>query len=222
MTSTAIRQRTRQVDAALAEKFKRIPVANVSDVMGRLQGGECRLRPRHAGGPMAGAAITVKTRASDILFVQKAFDIAGPGDVICVDGEGNLDHALMGEIMLAHATARGVAGVVIHGAIRDSGSVRQSPLPVFSLGITHRGPFRNGPGLINVPIALDGMVVNPGDLVIGDEDGVLVVPMDDAAAIYTAAQALSKVEDRQLADAKAGRLDRSSIDEALRKLGHID
>lgn len=222
MTGTAIRQRTRRVDATLAEKFRQIPVANVSDVMGRLYGGDCTLRPRHAGGRMAGAAVTVKTRASDILFVQKAFDIAGPGDVICVDGDGNLNHALMGEIMLAHATARGIAGVVINGAIRDAATVRLSQVPVFSVGVTHRGPFRNGPGLINVPIVLDNMVVNPGDLVLGDDDGVLVVPMDQAEAIYKAAHALSEVEDQQLADAQAGKLDRSSIDEALRKLGYID
>ena len=212
-------RRERKVDPALVEKFKAIPVANISDMLSRMVAGGPRLRPMHAGGVMAGVALTVKTRPGDNLVVHKAFDLAGAGDVVVVDAGGDLTNAIMGEIMLAYAASKGISGIVIDGAIRDCAAIRASALPVFAAGVTHRGPYKDGPGEINVPIALDGMVVAPGDLVVGDDDGVVSVPLDDAEAVYNAALDKHEQELEQLSAAEAGTLDRSWVDASLNRVG---
>src|SRR5437016_3176780 len=169
---------TRKVDAATVERFRPLPVANVSDVMARAAAGGARLRPLHAGGGMAGPAFTVKTRPGDNLMVHKALDLAAPGDVVVVDAGGDLTNSIIGELMLAHAEKRGIAGIVIDGAVRDITAIRAGRFPVYAAGVTHRGPYKDGPGEINVPVALNGMVIAPGDLIIGDDDGLLCVPYD--------------------------------------------
>jgi len=108
--------------------------------------------------------------------------------VIVVDAGGFNDHAIIGELMSARAEQRGVGGMVIWGAIRDSAELRQGSFPVFASGVTHRGPYKNGPGEINVPIVMGGIPVNPGDIVVGDADGLIVVPLDHAEAILASAQ----------------------------------
>lgn len=213
-------QRRRKVDADLVAKFKALPVANVSDAMSRMSAGGPRLRPLHAGGPMAGPALTVKTRPGDNLMIHKALLMAEPGDVIVVDAGGDLTTALVGELMLSYAIAKGAAGVVINGAVRDHGWIKSNSFPVFAAGITHRGPFKDGPGEINVPIALDGMVIEPGDLMLGDDDGLLCVPFDEAAKIHAQARAKNEDEAKILANTQAGKLDpKTWVDESLKKLG---
>lgn len=210
--------RRRRVDPGTVAAFAGLPVANVSDVMARMSAGGPRLRPMHAGAPLAGPAFTVKTRPGDNLMIHKALDIAEPGDVVVVDGGGDLTNALIGEIMLAHAIRRRLGGIVIHGAIRDAAALRQSDFPVFAAGVTHRGPYKDGPGEINVPVALDGMVVEPGDLILGDDDGVVCVPYAHAAAVARAARAKQEAETTALAEIAAGRQDRSWVDATLSRL----
>ncbi len=211
--------RTRQVSPAQIEAFRAIPVANVSDSMSRMTAGGSRLRPIYAGGGMSGPAFTVRTRAGDNLMVHKALDTAEPGDIVVVDAGGDLSNAIIGELMVAHAIQRRIGGIVINGAIRDLDALQAGPLPVFAAGVTHRGPYKDGPGEINVAIAIDGMVIEPGDLVIGDADGILCVPFGHVDTVLAAAQAKHGAEAQQMADIKAGRSDRSWVDAALRRLG---
>ena len=213
-----ILRRERKVDPEVVQRFARLPVANVSDSMSRLTAGGARLRPRHGGGGMAGPALTVKAAPGDNLMLHKAIALSEPGDVIVVDAGGDLTNALMGEMMLMQITKRGIAGVVINGAIRDAGYIREQNLPVFSAGITHRGPYKNGPGEINVPVAIDGMVIAPGDLVLGDDDGVLCVPFDQVEAVFKAATAKYDAEQRQIANIQAGTHDASWVDKQLREM----
>ena len=212
--------RRRKVDAETVRRFRDLPVANVSDAMSRMSAGGARLRPLHAGGFLAGPALTVKTRPGDNLMVHKALMLAESGDVIVVDGGGDLSNALVGELMLAYAIQIGVAGIVINGAVRDSAWIRANNFPVFAAGVTHRGPYKDGPGEINVPVAIEGMVIEPGDLIIGDDDGFLCVPFDATGAIYDVAKAKHEAELRTLANTRAGRLDpKTWVDEALKRLG---
>ena len=222
MIGFRILPRTRRVDARVVEQFRRIPVANVSDSMARLTAGGARLRPMHAGGAMAGPAFTVKTRPGDNLMVHKALDLAEPGDVIVVDAGGDLTNAIVGEIMSTYAKARGIAGLVIDGAIRDADAIRGASFPVFAAGVTHRGPYKDGPGEINVPVALDGMVIAPGDLVLGDGDGLLCVPFDATDAVYALATAKVDVEARELEAARRAALDRRWVDPRLKSAGFKD
>ena len=216
-----ILNRQRVAPADLVKAFQSLPVANVSDCMSRLTAGGSRLRPMHASGTMSGTALTVKTRPGDNLMLHKAIDMATPGDVIVVDAGGDLTNSLMGELMLLHAVNRGVTGFVIAGAIRDAEAFMRVNLPTFAMGVTHRGPYKDGPGEINVPISLDGMVVEPGDIMIGDIDGVLCVPVDQAASIFEQTQKKNETEARQMAAIANGTNDRSWVDKALRERGCI-
>src|SRR5512141_940550 len=134
MIGLQILKRRRQVAAAMIDKFRPIPVANISDCMARMTAGGPRLRPMHASGRLAGAALTVKTRPGDNLMIHKAIALAQPGDVIVVDGGGDLTNARIGEIMVSHAAKRGVAGFVINGAIRDVDMIGAGSFPVYAAG----------------------------------------------------------------------------------------
>src|SRR5215213_368427 len=141
-----INKRTRKVDDETVAKYRDIAVANISDSMSRMAHGGALLRPLHSGGVLAGPALTVKQRPGDNLMVHAALNRAEPGDVLVVDAGGDLTNAIMGELMLAHAEQIGLAGVVINGAVRDFGWIRASRFPVFAAGVTHRGPYKHGPG----------------------------------------------------------------------------
>jgi RraA family protein len=214
-----ILKRKRAVDLALARQFLDIPVANVSDCMSRMTAGGPRLRPMYSGPRMAGPAVTVKTRPGDNLMIHKALQLLKPGDVLVVEGGGDLTNALIGEIMVGDAIRRQAGGIVIHGAIRDADELRTMSLPVFAAGVTHRGPYKDGPGEINVPIALDGMVIEPGDLMIGDGDGILCVPFGSVEAMLQAAKNKQAAEAKMIAGIADGSYDRSWVDATLTRLG---
>ena len=218
MIGLRILNRARAVDLALARSFLGVPVANVSDCMARMTAGGARLRPMHGSGAMAGPALTGKTRPGDNLMVHNALELAAPGDVIVVDAGGDLTNAIIGEIMVGDAVQRGLGGIVINGAIRDAAALRAGGFPVFAAGVTHRGPYKDGPGEINVPIAIDGMVIEPGDLIIGDDDGLLCVPYAEAESLLAAAQAKQEVEARMVAGIADGSYDRGWVDATLRRL----
>jgi regulator of RNase E activity RraA len=200
----------------MVDKFREIPAAVVGDCMARIEAAGARVRPMHAGGTvLAGPAYTVKTRPGDNLFVHKAIDLALPGDIIVVDAGGALDNAIVGEMMLTHAETRGIAGVVIDGAIRDYGHVRNHTFPVFAAGVTLRGPFQSGPGQVNDIIAIGGMTVEPGDLILGDDDGVICIPYDDVAALHALARKRLDGENAQRERVRNGTVDRTWIDDRL-------
>lgn len=211
--------RKRKVSAAMVAGFRDLPVANISDMMSRMTAGGARLRPMHSGGVLCGPAFTVKTRPGDNLMVHHALDLAEPGDVIVVDAGGDLSNAILGEMMLSHAVKRGLAGIVVDGAVRDLGWIKSHDFPLYAAGVTHRGPYKDGPGEINVPVAIDGMVIEPGDLVIGDEDGLLCVPFDAVETVHAAAVKKSADEKIQMPQIEAGTSDRSWVLASLKRLG---
>lgn len=179
-------------------EFSGIEVSIISDNMERLPGATGIL-PYHAGGQLVGTALTVKTRHGDNLAVHAALKIARPGDVIVVDGGGDVSQALIGEIIMAQAESIGVAGFVIDGAIRDVAAIRKGRLPCFARGVTHKGPYKNGPGAVNVAVSIGGMVVNPGDLIVGDEDGVIAIPADQARGLLPGIRAQEERERNKIA-----------------------
>ena len=216
-----ILERKKKVALNIAKEFLTLPVANVSDSMWRLTAGGSRLRPMHKSGQMAGPALTVKSRPGDNLMLHKAIDMAEPGDIIVCDAGGDLTNSLMGELMLAHAIKRGVGGFVLDGAVRDVEAFLEVNLPVFAAGVSHRGPYKDGPGEINVSVAIDGMVIEPGDLVIGDWDGVLSIPLDDVESILKKTNEKQAAEAVDMAKIEAGEWDRSWVDETLKDRGCI-
>lgn len=214
-----ILHREQAVSPEVVRKFSELPVANVSDSMARMAAGGAALRPLHRGGKIAGPAITVKARPGDNLMVHAALDRAQPGDVIVVDAGGDLTNAIIGELMVAHAAYLKLGGFVIYGAVRDIAAIREGDFPVFAAGVTHRGPYKDGPGEVNVPIAIAGMVIHPGDLVLGDDDGLVAVPYRDVETVYAAASKKHAAETDQLSRIAVGQNDRRWVDQALRAAG---
>lgn len=188
--------------------------------MSRLAGCDAALRPWHRKGQLLGVALTVRVPAGDNLMVHKAIDMAEPGDVIVVDAGGATAQAIIGEIMSSMAAARGAVGMVIDGAIRDAGALAAATFPVYARAATHRGPYKNGPGEINVPVSIGGMIVYPNDIIVGDEDGLVAVRPDEAPALLAAARAWCTKEEKVLKAIRGGKpVDRAWVDETLRGKG---
>jgi len=121
---------------------------------------------------------------------------------------------------MSRARQRGVAGIVIWGAIRDSAEIGAGTYPVYASGVTHRGPYKNGPGEINVPINMGGMAVNPGDIIIGDADGLVAIPQDQAERVLASAKSILEKETAAMKQIVAGTVDRSWVDKALKEKGY--
>ena len=184
-------------DAALIEQFRGLPSSNVNDEMNRLYCMHDYIRLLNPGKAkqLLGSALTVKAPVGDNLFLHQALEMAQPGDVIVVDGGSGCNRSLAGEIMLRYAAEKGVAGIVVDGCLRDLEGIERLAMPVYAKGITPQGPYKNGPGEINVPIACGGQVVFPGDILVGDRDGIVVIRPLDAALVYQDAQEKKKKED---------------------------
>jgi len=206
-----------QAETAVLETLRGIATSLLSDNMARLSG-TVGLTPYHKPKPLAGTAVTVRTRAGDNFTIHRAFDFCRPGDVLVIDGGGEHTQALMGEIMATYAESLGVQGLVIDGAIRDVGSIRSKDFPVYARGVTHRGPYKSGPGEINVPVVVGGMVVNPGDIIVGDEDGVLAIAPADVAAVIAGAQRQGDNEAAALKSIAEGRFERTWVEPHEKKM----
>lgn len=209
-------ERSRKISADTARAFRTLPVANVSDCMSRMFAAGPKLQPIHSTKEIhVGAALTVRTRPGDNLMLHHALDMAEAGDFIVVDAGGDLTTAIMGEIMAAIALKKGVTGMAIYGAIRDADEIRRMGLPLYACGVTHRGPYKTGPGEINTPIAIEGMIIEPGDLILADGDGMLAVPHDRVDELLVAAKSKFAAEQTEIAQIEKGTNDRAWVREAL-------
>ena len=217
MVGFAIYPRKRRVSPETVARFRGLPVTCISDVAPSLARGGLKLRPMHAGQPLAGPALTVRTRPGDNLMVHKALDLAERGDVIVVDAGADLTTAIAGEMMLAYMMHRGIGGIVVSGAIRDIAAIRGGALPVYAGGIAQHGPSKEGPGEINVPVSVDGMLVEPGDLIVGDATGWLCISYDTVEEVYGAAKGRFETETRILSN--IAEWDRAWVDTSLKRLG---
>lgn len=174
-----------------------LPVANVGDAMDRISCVDSSIRPMWRGARIVGRAYTLLTRAGDNQVIHEAVDCADAGDVIVVNGFSDTTRALIGELIAGRAKANGIAGFIIDGAIRDVDAIEELGLPVFARAITAAGPYKFGPGRHQVPVAIGGQCVLPGDFVIGDADGVVVVPLLQASGILDAAEEILMNETRK-------------------------
>lgn len=209
----------RKVPDELLVRYREFVTPHLSDNMNRLNAVSGDIRPMHRSGRVAGSAFTVKTRPGDNLLVHKAIDTAGPGDIIIIDAGGDITNAIMGEIMATLAKTRGIEGFVVDGAIRDAEAIHEMNYPIYARGITHRGPYKDGPGEINVPVQIGGMIIEPGDLIVGDMDGLVAVRPEHAEALVAKVEATIALEAEQMAAIAAGTLDRSWVDKLLRSKG---
>lgn len=202
-------------DAALIEGFRGLPSSNIGDQMERLYNTNSSLKSlNHI--PLCGPAFTVKVPQGDNLMFHKALDLARPGDILVVDGEGDLEHALAGEIMIRYAMGRRLGGFVINGCMRDLDAIQTLDFPVYAMGITPQGPYKNGPGEINVPVCCGGRVICPGDILVGDRDGIVVIPPEFAPEILPKAKKKFESEQQTITTGKSS--DRTWVDRLVEAL----
>jgi len=204
---------------ALAEKFYPHCTPNIADNMGRMFCMDAAIKPVRSDLKLVGIALTVKTRPGDNLLVHKAIDVAQPGDVIVVDAQGDMTNSIIGEIMVRYAQSRQINGFIIDGSIRDWDGIKNLNMPVYSKGATPRGPYKDGPGEINVPISCGGVVINPGDIIVGDSDGVVVIPPKDAERVLKDTESIALREAEIFKQIEAGTHDRTWVDKLLQEKG---
>lgn len=191
-----------------------IVVSHLSDNLARLSG-VTGLRRIHRQRKLVGTAVTVKVRPGDNLLIYKALTLGQPGHVLVVDGGGDLTNALVGELILLYARQRGFSGFVIDGAVRDSAAFAEADFPCYARGVSHRGPYKQGPGALNVPVTVGGQVIHPGDLVVGDEDGVVSFSQSQAAALIEAAHKTAAHEEAVKREIATGKVEQSWLDKVL-------
>lgn len=177
----------------LVERFRGLPVANIGDNMNRIYCVDAGIKSVN-GKPMLGVAYTLHLPSGDNLMLHKAIEMAQPGDVLLISAGGS-ERAYCGELMMMDCRNHGFAGCAIDGYLRDIDEISQMNFPVFARGVTPQGPYKNGPGEINVPIAFGGQVVFPGDIVIGDQDGMIFVRPCEAEDVLKKAWAQNAKEE---------------------------
>jgi len=189
----------------LEKKFGVATTANVSDVLGSLGVMHPGIKPSVPGFRVLGRAFTVKAYPGSIITVHKALFEASPGAVIVVDGEGDVSAgALLGEIMALECQTRGLAGIVIDGAVRDVDGLREVGFPVFARGVTPRVGTNRRLGRTQVPVSCGGIVVHPGDIILGDNNGVVAVPRDEEEGLAAALETLLAKEQKLMEGIKQG------------------
>lgn len=207
-------------DAEIVAAFREMPVAAIGDSMSR-NVGTVGLRQYHQrlDTVLCGPAVTVRVRPGDNLMIHKALMMVQPGDVLVIDGGGDVSQALVGGLMRTTCVAKQLGGLVIDGAVRDLCEWAQEGMPIFAKGHTHRGPSKDGPGEVNIPVSCAGLVVMPGDLIVGDADGVIAIPADQAADVLAKTRAHLAKEAKIRETNRTGTADPERFDAVLREKG---
>lgn len=193
MIGCVINSKIKRPDPKLIRLFEDLPVANIGDCMSRMAAVHQDIRPvsHH---PLLGPAFTVKVPEGDNLMFHKAMDLAAPGDIIVIDAKGSTGHAIFGEIMATYCMKRGIGGIIVDGAVRDYNALTQIGIPIYARGVTPNGPYKNGPGEIGTTITFGGIVIEPGDIIVGDEDGIVAIHPWEARRLAEEVRAVSAKE----------------------------
>ena len=216
-----VRRETRITDAAIIAGFADFETPAISDQMNRLFTLTFEIKPMTDPAlRILGPACTVKVFPGDNLMVHKSLDIARPGDVVVVDASGSSLNAVLGDLVSTKARHRGIAGFVVDGLIRDLPAIlRLGNFPVFARGVTPIGPLHRGPGEVNYPVSAGGIVVHPGDIVVGDRNGVVIVPRDAAGDVLARLRAKKAAEAAYEAAVARGEFSNAWVDATLKDAG---
>lgn len=206
------------LDQDIADALRDIVTPHLSDNLHR-QIGVVGLQRYNRTGKLVGSAVTVKTRAGDNLYIYKAMTMLEPGHVLVIDAAGDVSNACIGEIMKKYLQQRGCAGVIVNGAIRDVAAFEHDSFPCYAKGNVHRGPYKEGPGEINVPVSIGGQVIQPGDVIVGDEDGIVSFPVEQAQSLIAAARAHAAKEEKIMNEIASGAVEQSWLHPLLAAKG---
>jgi regulator of RNase E activity RraA len=210
-----IRRSFTRPPADLVRQFEPFASANLSDVMGKDNTFDYRLKPIGSTPRLLGVALTVKTRPGDNLMPMKAIELARPGDVLVIAGGFDHNYSVWGGIMSLMATRKGIVGVLTDGLVRDAAQIKSAGLVVFAAGLTPVGPSKDGRGQINVPVSCGGVIVHPGDIIFGDADGAVCIPQPEARAVLERAHQRIALEESWIVKINHGEFPLISPDEEM-------
>ena len=214
-TALTIKRNFKRTAVKLSKKFIGLPTGNVCDAQGRTGALDYRIKPVSKVSQFCGTALTVDAGPRDNLASWAALEIARPGDVIVITTGEYLNCSVAGDIYVGMAKNAGVTGIVTDGAVRDLPGIDEVGIPVFARGISPNSPWKNGPGRVGLPITIGGVAVKAGDILVGDQDGIVVVAREKAADVSRAIQAVLAKEKQMDAAVKAGSTVPGWLKEAL-------
>jgi RraA family protein len=208
-----------RLDPSLYQQFAEFATPDISDLLNRLYamdpGITCLTGSHHT---LCGPACTVKVFPGDNLMVHKSLDVARPGDIVVVDAAGSAMNAVLGDLVSTKAKHRQIAGFIVDGLIRDLPAIIPLDFPIFARGTTPIGPLHRGPGEINYPICCGGIVVSPGDIIVADAAGVVLVPREIAEELLHRLQSHQEANAAYLASVKRGDFSNEWVDRLLDEL----
>lgn len=219
MTNTYVNGEPELLSESIIERAKSLSTTLLSDAMGcsgAMNGG---IKPLTTKKVIAGTAMTVKMRSGDNLFLHRAISMGKPNLILVADGQGHGVNAYLGELMAEAAKMNGLEGIVIDGLVRDQEALLELGLPIYAKGFTPNGPFKDGPGEINFPISCGGIVVQAGDLVVADADGVVVVPKATVEEVLVGAEKKLSYENKRKAEIRAGKTEPQWLKEKMKEFG---
>lgn len=203
----------------LVAPFADAPTGNVCDAMDRFGAMHYRIKPIDPASRMCGVALTIRTRPGDNLAIYQALELARAGDVLVIQTYDHTVGSVIGDLVVNNARRRGLAGIVTDGLVRDASGIRATGLPVFARGLSPSSPFKDGGVEIGGAISCGGVAVHPGDVVVGDEDGVVVVPQADLLAVAERLQEVFAKEAKMLAAIEGGQLTNEAMLKRLAEVG---
>lgn len=206
---------------SLLEKLKAFGTPPISDGLNKTGTMSYKMKPIWEGLRIAGPAMTVKCSPADNLMLHKAISMARAGDVLVVDTGSTMEYAIMGELMASAAQKMQIGGIVVDGCVRDITQLKEKHSPVFAMGIVPSAGFKDGPGEINTVIVCGGVVVHPGDIIVGDENGVVVVPPALVEEIIANTEKKLAYEKKRIEEIEAGKVVKADIEDLLHKKGII-
>jgi regulator of RNase E activity RraA len=205
----------------LVQRFAGIPTTNVVDAMGRIGAMDYGIKPIERSMRLLGPALTVRVRPTDNLIIYAALKMAAPGDILVIATGNFTATSTWGDLTSYMAKGVRIAGVVTDGLCRDVSGIREAGLPVFARGVVPNSPFKDGQGEINVPVSIGGIVVNPGDIMTGDEDGVVAIPQAEAGKVLRGSLAIVEREKATVAGFAQGKFIPAYVDGELESKGFV-
>ena len=218
-----IRTEFERLEPGLMQKFADFCSTDISDLLNRLYavdpGIVCLTDSQHR---LCGPACTVKVFPGDNLMVHKVLDVAKPGDIVMIDAHGSSLNAVLGDLISTKAKHRGIAGFIVDGFVRDIPDILKLDFPIFARGATPIGPLHRGPGEINYPVCCGGVVVSPGDVVVADGAGIVVIPQEIACELLERLELQMGSMAAYLAGVKRGQFSNDWVDRILQEAGCVD
>jgi len=219
--SGIVYKKIKRAKKEIIDEFKKIPTTIASDAMNRTNAMKASIKPLIEDVHVVGSAITVKCMVGNNIMTHQAIYIAEPGDIIVIDARGHVDTSVWGGIQTLACKSRGISGVVIDGSVRDIQDIKGLRFPVFCSGVVPAGPHKGWGDSVNIPIQCGGVPVNPGDIVIGDDDGVVVVPRNEVEKVLKQAKERIKTEEKWIRGIKQGKttLELIGLGKKIKNLG---